>query len=114
MVKYAAFLRGVNVGGRMVKMAELKASFEKAGLQAVKTLLNSGNVVFESDKTEQQLKKQIEETLTKTFGYPAKVWVLSVSELKNLVDANPFINAPKDYHQYVIFFENGLEKAFAA
>jgi uncharacterized protein (DUF1697 family) len=114
MAKYVAFLRGVNVGGRIVKMAELKTSFEKAGFKNVSTLLQSGNVVFESDKKEPALKTQIEELLTKTFNYPAKVQVVSLDNLKKIVAANPFADAPVDHHQYVIFIENDLETALVA
>jgi uncharacterized protein (DUF1697 family) len=113
MIKYVAFLRGINVGGRIIKMADLKVCFEKMDLNNVATLLNSGNVVFESDLKAPELKTKIEDGLTNTFNYPAKVWVLSIDEIQKIVDANPFKNAPEDYHQYVIFFENGLEKDFA-
>jgi uncharacterized protein (DUF1697 family) len=114
MVKYVTFLRGINVGGRIIRMADLKTCFEGMGFSEVKTLLNSGNVIFESDLKEPELKKKIEETLTKTFSYPAKVWVISMDELKKIIGANPFLDAPTDYHQYVIFFENNLEKDLAA
>ncbi len=114
MTKYVALLRGVNVGGRIIKMAELKTCFEKMGLADVRTLLQSGNVVFESDKKAGELKKLIEEKLTETFNYPAKVWVLPVNDIEKIIKANPFANAPADYHQYVIFFEKGLEKEFAS
>ena len=114
MTKYVALLRGVNVGGRIIKMDELKGCFEKAGYENVRTLLNSGNVIFESGKNAGTLKKEIEETLTKTFNYPAKVWVVPTAEIKRIVEQNPFKNAPADYHQYVIFFEDSLEKDFAA
>src|ERR1700760_2861181 len=110
MAKYAAFLRGINVGGRIVKMADLKACLEKAGLPSVTTLLPSGNVVFESDKTEVELKKLLETTLTKTFEYPAKVQVFSLDRLQKIVDAYPFGTAGDKQHDYVIFMEGGLEK----
>jgi len=113
MTKYVVFLRGVNVGGRVVKMAELKACLEKAGFKNVKTLLQSGNVIFESDKKQSALKPEIEKLLTKTFNYPAKVWVISVNQLKTIVEANPFAGADKTYQQYVIFFEDDLAKDFA-
>lgn len=114
MTKYVAFLRGINVGGRIIKKDELKACFEKAGYKNVTTWLQTGNVTFESDKQVSALKKEIEAALTKTFNYPAKVIVLSTANLKKIIEANPFEGAPKDYHQYVIFFENGLEKDFIA
>jgi uncharacterized protein (DUF1697 family) len=115
MAKYAAFLRGVNVGGRIVKMAELKTCLEKVGLKNVKTILQSGNVVFDSDETDiPKLKQQIEEVLTKTFNYPAKVQVVSIEKLRKIIQANPFADAPADYHQYVIFIENDLEAELVA
>jgi uncharacterized protein (DUF1697 family) len=109
MNTYVAFLRGVNVGGRIVKMADLKTCFEKAGFKNVSTLLQSCKVIFESDKTEPELKAQIEELLTKTFNYPAKAQVVSLDNLRKIVNANPFANAAADHHQYVIFIENDLE-----
>ena len=48
MTRYAAFLRGVNLGKRTVKSAELKAAFETMGFENVKTLLASGNVLFDA------------------------------------------------------------------
>jgi uncharacterized protein (DUF1697 family) len=113
MMEHVAFLRGVNVGGRIIKMAELKACFEKAGYRNVSTLLQSGNVVFESNKSQAQLKTEIETVLTETFNYPAKVIVISVEDLKKIVAANPFAKAGAEYHQYVIFFENDLAQDFA-
>jgi len=114
MNKYIAFLRGVNVGGRIVKMADLKVCLEKAGLKNVVTLLQSGNVVFESDKSADVLKKEIEEALTKTFNYPAKVQVLSLEMLGEIIKNYPFGTAGDSQHDYVIFVENGLEKDMAA
>src|SRR5665213_2079625 len=114
MTKFVALLRGVNVGGRIIKMADLKICFEKAGYKAVKTYLQSGNAVFESTKAENKLKQEIEQLLEQAFNYPAKVIVVNIEDLKAIIKANPFTNAPADYHQYVIFFENGLEKDFVA
>ena len=49
-MKYAAFLRAINVGGRVVKMDRLRTLFEAAGLRGVETFIASGNVVFESGR----------------------------------------------------------------
>ena len=114
MTKYVALLRGINVGGRIIKKDELKACFEKLSLQNVKAVLQSGNVIFVSDLKSSELKQKIGAALTKTFNYPAKVWVFSVEELEKIIEANPFTDAPADYHQYVIFFEDGLEKEFVS
>jgi uncharacterized protein (DUF1697 family) len=113
MAKYVAFLRGVNVGGRVIKMAELKTCFEKAGFKDVKTVLQSGNVIFESAKKQPALKSEIEKLLTKTFNYPAKAQVYSLDRLARIVKDYPFASQD-DYHSYVIFLENGLEKDLVA
>jgi uncharacterized protein (DUF1697 family) len=110
MSKYVAFLRGINVANRIIKMADLKVCFEKAGYKNVKTLLQSGNVIFESEKNASQLKKEIEETLTRTFNYPAKAQVLNLEKLNQIINDYPFGEATSVQHDYVIFMENGLEK----
>jgi uncharacterized protein (DUF1697 family) len=114
-MKYVVFLRGINVGGRIIKMADLKDCLDSAGFEDVKTVLQSGNVIFESDKTDAgELKQQIEHVLSESFGYPAKVQVISMEKLESIVAANPFTDAPADYHQYVIFIENDLETGLVA
>lgn len=112
MSKYVALLRGVNVGGRILKMADLKLCFEKGGYKNVKTYLQSGNVAFESGSSKDKLKAEIETLLADTFKYPAKVIVVGARELKKIIEDNPFQQAEAGYHQYVIFFENGLENDF--
>jgi uncharacterized protein (DUF1697 family) len=112
MTKNIAFLRGVNVGGRIIKMADLKDCFDSAGFREVKTVLQTGNVVFESDKRVPELKAEIEAILQKTFNYPAKVQVLSLDRLAEIIADYPF--EQKDgFHSYVIFLENGLEAELA-
>src|SRR5580700_981750 len=109
MTKYVAFLRGVNVGGRIIKMAELKECFESLGLRSVITILQTGNVVFETDTKQSELKIVIENGLIKKFRYPIKVQVYSLDKLKDIVASNPF-KADSDHHNYVLFFENNLGK----
>lgn len=115
MTKYIALLRGINVGGRVVKMADLKVCLEKAGLKNVVTLLQSGNVVLESQLDVAELKKITEAALTETFNYPAKVQVFTLDNLQKIVDGYPFGTASdKQQHDYVIFVENGLEETILA
>jgi len=110
MTKYAVFLRGINVGGRVIEMAELQACFEAAGLQNVSTLLQSGNVVFETGTGAAELKPLIESKLTAAFHYPAKAQIYTIDELRGIVATYPFGTASDAQHDYVIFIENGLEK----
>ncbi|MGH7884614.1 MAG: DUF1697 domain-containing protein [Thermodesulfobacteriota bacterium] len=94
MDKYVAFLRGINVGGRKkIKMAELQEAFESSGFQNIKTVLASGNVLFETPKTNTNvLIKNIEENLKKTFGFEVGVIVRTLEDIQKLVDVNPFKN----------------------
>jgi uncharacterized protein (DUF1697 family) len=105
---YAVFLRGVNVGGRTIKMAELRACLEKLGCANVRTVLQSGNVVLDSSKAPVALKTTIEAGLSKAFGYAAKVQILAIESLHEITRASPYAD-DAEHHSYVIFFESGLE-----
>jgi uncharacterized protein (DUF1697 family) len=109
MKTYAVFLRGINVGGRTVKMAELRACLEELGCANVRTVLQSGNAILDSSQSPGALKTTIESGLSKTFGYAAKVQILAIDSLREVARAYPF-TADGERHSYVVFFENGLEQ----
>ena len=109
MTKYVAFLRGINVGGHNIKMAELKTCFESLGFHSVVTVLQTGNVVFEISTDPTHLKLTIEDELIKKFHYSIRVQVYSFDRLKNILTNNPF-TCDDSHHNYVLFFENNLEK----
>jgi len=92
MIKYVAFLRGINVGGhKAVKMEELKKAFEALGFENVKTLLASGNVLFEAPHASAStLAKKIESKLETAFGHEIGVLIRKIEELQRLAEANPF------------------------
>ena len=92
MIKQVAFLRGINVGGHnLVPMDALKKAFESIGFENVKTLLVSGNVLFEAPQTNSSvLVKKIEGKLEKTFGHEIGVLVSTIKELQHLNKTNPF------------------------
>ena len=77
MKRYIAFLRGINISGKnKVSMAELKIGFERLGFEAVRTYLNSGNVIFSSDKNDiDGFRSQIETMVKKQFGLDIPVFV---------------------------------------
>jgi uncharacterized protein (DUF1697 family) len=79
--QYVAFLRAVNVGGRIVKMTELKKIFESAGVEDVSTFIASGNVIFSSAKPAARLEPQIESSLQKALGYGVTTMVRTVAEV---------------------------------
>lgn len=109
-MKYVTLLRGINVGGRTIKMTELKAVFEKFGYQQVQTYLQSGNVEFVSSLGHEKIKTDIQSMLSETFHYPARVHVISFEKLKAIIAACPFDAFDQDFHAYVVFFEQSLEK----
>lgn len=94
-VRYAAFLRAINVGGRVVKMDALKKIFASLKLANVETYIASGNVVFESAATEvAALERTIEAALEKKLGFDVPTFLRSAAELRGVVDEAPF--AQKD------------------
>ncbi|TME10176.1 MAG: DUF1697 domain-containing protein [Chloroflexi bacterium] len=113
MKHWVALLRGVNVGGRTIRMAELRSALEEAGLQNVETILQSGNVRFDSPDDAARLKDRLEKTLRERFGYDAKVQVVERDQLNRIVEAYPFGKADASRHDYVIFLERGLERDLA-
>ena len=107
MVNYAAFLRGINVGGhKPVPMQKLKKAFESLRFKNVRTLLASGNVVFEAPLTNTTtLEQKIEDKLKKTFGHEIGVLIRSMEELKRLSESQPFkgIDVTPQTRLYVTF-----------
>ena len=91
MEKYIAFLRGVNVGGKnKVSMAELKDLFEQNGFDNVVTYINSGNIIFSSDDTdEKKLKKTCEDLIAKRFQLSIPVSIISVNDLVTALNHAP-------------------------
>jgi uncharacterized protein (DUF1697 family) len=91
MARRVAFLRAVNVGGHTIRMADLRASFEKTGFEAVETFIASGNVLFDSVETDdEKLERVIERALEAEYGYPIETFVRSMSELATLAERDPF------------------------
>jgi uncharacterized protein (DUF1697 family) len=91
MTKYVAFLRAVNVGGRVIKMQELKKQFESLQFSNVETFIASGNVIFEAKERESaKLEKKIEARLRDAFGYEVGAYVRSAAEVSEIAGRNPF------------------------
>jgi uncharacterized protein (DUF1697 family) len=88
--RYVAFLRAINVGGRTVKMDELRRLFEEIGLAKVETFIASGNVIFESSDDEATLERRISDHLHASLGYQAEAFVRSTAELAKIAACEPF------------------------
>lgn len=89
---FVSLLRGVNVGGKTVRTADLVAVYRTLGLGAVETYLQSGNVIFEAPRGEAVLvSAAIEKGLGERFGFEVKVLVRTGDELRRIVAENPFL-----------------------
>jgi uncharacterized protein (DUF1697 family) len=110
-MKYVAFLRGINVGGKnKVKMETLREMCVSLGFENVKTYINSGNVIFETVETDDILLSQkIESAIESTFALKIKVISRTLSDIENIIKNNPFdgqFENDKDLH--VFFLDEDL------
>jgi uncharacterized protein (DUF1697 family) len=91
MSVYAALLRGINVGAKnRMSMAELTKALQEAGFSQVRTYIQSGNVLFESDGEEAELRERMERAICGRFGFPVPVILRTSGELRAIVDQCPF------------------------
>lgn len=106
--KLCALLRGVNVNGVKIKMEDLRQSFADLGFASVKTILNTGNVVFASGENiaEDALKATLGGALGRRFGYDAHVLLRGVEEIGGILEAAENIPLPDICHLYVLFCED--------
>lgn len=124
MTRWVALLRGVNVGGVTVRSADLAALFRELGFGAVKTVLATGNVAFDSEVESADvdggevygsddesgsrhaaaaLKSTIQDALSERFGYDAWIVLLTRSALTAIAQAYPFPRQDETEHPYVVF-----------
>ncbi len=92
MKGYIALLRGINVSGqKKIKMADLKAMFEKIGFTSVVTYIQSGNIIFKSDVTSvKEISNMIKSGIFDHFAYDVPVLVLTLEVLENIYNDNPY------------------------
>lgn len=96
MATRIALLRSVNVLGKnMIKMPELARAFEESGFKNVRTYIQSGNIIFETQEgSAELLSAKIRELISKKFGMTIQVVVLAPQELAEIVAHNPFAKRP--------------------
>lgn len=88
---YVAFLRGINVGAHMVKMARLCELFRELGFTDVWTYIQSGNVFFIApEQNRQSLVKSIEEHLERELGFGVPVILRTLGDIEHIVRSDPF------------------------
>jgi len=96
MQKFIALLRGINVNGKnLIKMETLRSVLQAEGFQHVKTYIQSGNILFDTnDLHEKKQAKKIQEIIKKEFAFEVPVLVLNIKFLNLLVENNPFRKDP--------------------
>ena len=105
MTRYALLLRGVNLGrAHRVAMADLRALLQAEGHAAVRTLLQSGNVVLDSDLPAGELARSVERALEQRFGFPIGTVVRTRDELLDVVAKDPLGTVADDPSRYVVAF----------
>jgi len=114
---FVALLRGINVGGKnVIKMADLAACFQAQDFTNVRTYIQSGNVIFSADETDQsRLAGRLEAALSKAFHYEASVVLRSVEQMRDIIAHAPqgFGSQPATYRSDVIFLKEPLTSAEA-
>ncbi len=116
-MRYVALLRGINVGGnKVISMSTLSKIFQAAGFTNVKTVLASGNVLFDTTTTDRRKivalsRAQLEEEL----GYSIGVIVRSLDEIQKLLNLNPFksVKVTPNTRLYVTFLSDSRTDSFS-
>jgi len=111
--RYIAFLRGINVGGHhKVPMSDLLIELKKMGFKNIITLLNSGNIIFDTASNNQvKLENELAIHLEKHFGFPIPTIVKKSEVILELFNNKPFksVKLTKDIRFYVSFIKKNLE-----
>jgi uncharacterized protein (DUF1697 family) len=111
--RYIAFLRGINVGGRVVKMERLRQLFTELGFTNVRSYINSGNIFFDTNEKDRQvLTGMIERHLHSTLGYEVPVFLRTAAEVETILEQAPFkdIEQAEDRRYCVIFTDDLLNE----
>lgn len=106
-MKYTAFLRGINVKGTAMKMADVCAVFLNAGMEDVSSVLATGNIVFSSQRDQFELKTFLEKHLSDHFNYEAFVFIKTEKDITEICSRNPFTKS-EDLHTYVFIGSNEI------
>lgn len=107
-MRYIALLRGINVGGNtMIKMSELKKTFESLGFENVVTYINSGNIAFDVRKNaEEKLIAKVEKAIERDFGKKVAVMMRTRDEIKEVLGRNPFEGQYESHKEMHVLFMN--------
>jgi uncharacterized protein (DUF1697 family) len=115
MTVYVSMLRAVNVGGSgLIKMEALRAAYESIGLADVRTLLQSGNVLFRSGLTDRRrLAKRIMQEIERRLDLQVEVILRTLAEVASIVDRGPVLSPRADKSKLLVMFLSSVPDAAA-
>ena len=105
---YIALLRGINVSGqKKIKMADLRQVLEKNGLKNIKTYIQSGNIVFDSNPaSKDKLEKKIVKIIHGHFGFDVPTLVVRQEDIKSILEANPYLKEAEESKLYYVLLKS--------
>jgi uncharacterized protein (DUF1697 family) len=106
MITYVSMIRGINVGGKKIKMDKLKELYRSLDFKDIKTYIQSGNVIFKSTESDPvKLSHKIEKKISEIFDFDVKVLIRTKNEMMNVINGNPFKKEDLN-HIYVTFLSD--------
>lgn len=107
-VRYIALLRGVNVGrAKRIAMADLRQLVEDLGYTGVRSLLNSGNLVFDAVVPPADAAQEIEAAMALHLGVSARVFVFACDQVAAIIGDNPLLHLATDHARLFVFLLAG-------
>lgn len=101
-MRWAAMLKGINLGKRTLVKADLLAAAEAAGFSDAKTLLASGNLVFAGNGKPEAIERALHEAVKAGTGTASEVFVRDKADLESVIRANPFADAAEVRPSYLL------------
>lgn len=113
-MEHILFLRGINTGGKTIKMEGLRSALSAKGYTSVQTLLNTGNVILNSSQSRAALTTEVELLLFEKWGFTVKVVHRTAGELRNELRWYPHQNVGGDHHRYMVFLKDNIGESMVA
>lgn len=120
MGRMVALLRGINVGGRVLPMADLRALCAELGWDDVGTYIQSGNIVFSADGSQAALASSLEKAIEKRFDMMVPTIVRSAVQWTQILESNPFPDVARATPNWLLLMvgkaepPSGIEAAMEA
>ena len=112
MHEYVSLLRGINVGGKTLKMDSLLKVYESLGLRDVKSYIQSGNVLFNTTYTDtRSMKEELQNRIRSRYGLEVTIIIRNRRELEKIIEKNPFTESGNRElnRMHVTFLEEGAK-----